>query len=149
MAEKIYLAGSCGSDDRTFMKRIGRFLRGRGFEVYCPFELQIPNAWDMPQEDWALHVFEADIKEIKNCDFMVSISTGRESTAGTNWEQGYAFALKKPVFVFQVTDKPTSLMTFWGSQGFVNSSMDKIFEDLQKYVVEEERCGWTCSTTLT
>ena len=146
---KIYLAGSCGSEDRTLMKRIAQFLRKREVEVYCPFELQIPNAWDLTQEEWARKVFEADIKAIKDCDYMVSISKGRESTAGTNWEQGYAFALGKSICVFQITNKPTSLMTFWGCDGFVNSSVERIFDDLQKYVIENKKCSYVCKTVLT
>ena len=50
---KIYLAGSCGTDRRTQMQKIATALRRLDYEVYCPFELKIENAWDMPQEEWA------------------------------------------------------------------------------------------------
>lgn len=149
--EKIYLAGSCSSEDRTRMKEIGDFLRDNDFEVYCPFELKIQNAWDLSQEEWAWKVFEADIEAIKNCDIFVMISVGRESTAGTNWEQGYAYALGKKVYVFQITDKPTSLMTFCGCTGFINCSVSTIKEVL--YLLNFD--DWTrdnfksCSTILT
>ena len=46
---KIYLAGSCSSEKRTVMQAIASKLRKKGHEVYCPLELQIPNAWDMSQ----------------------------------------------------------------------------------------------------
>ena len=117
---KIYLAGSCGSDRRSYMVSIGEELRALGFEVYCPFELKINNAWDMPQEDWAQKVFDNDILAIQNCDVMVIISSGRQSTAGTNWEQGYAYALGKKIFVFQYTNEATSLMTYCGADNFIN-----------------------------
>ena len=116
---KIYLAGSCGSDRRTHMTFIGKELRNEGFEVYCPFELQIPNAWDMSQEEWAAKVFDEDLKAIDAADVVVLMSPGRVSTAGTNWEQGYAYAKNKRVFVFQYTDEATSLMTFCGCTSFV------------------------------
>ena len=48
---KIYLAGSCGSERRSYMVSVGEELRALGSEVYCPFELKIDNAWDMSQED--------------------------------------------------------------------------------------------------
>lgn len=116
---KIYLAGSCGNDRRTHMVHIGKALREAGFDVYCPFEIQIENAWDMPQEEWADKVFIADIHAIDVADVVVLISPGRVSTAGTNWEQGYAYAKGKRVFVFQYTDAATSLMTFCGCSSFI------------------------------
>ena len=116
---KIYLAGSCGSDRRAYMVEIGKALRRLGFKVYCPFELQIENAWDMSQEVWALKVFRADIQAIDDAEVVVLISPGRISTAGTNWEQGYAYAKGKRVIVFQYTEEPTSLMTYHGCHSFV------------------------------
>ena len=94
---KIYLAGSCGSERRSYMVSVGEELRTLGFEVYCPFELKIDNAWDMSQEDWAQKVFDNDILAINSCDVMVMVTPGRQSTAGTNWEQGYAYALDKKI----------------------------------------------------
>ena len=38
---------------------------------------------------------ERDIMEIESCDLMISISPGRIGTAGTNWEQGYAYQAKQ------------------------------------------------------
>ena len=43
---KIYLAGSCGTDRRTQMQKIATALRRLDYEVYCPFELKIENAWE-------------------------------------------------------------------------------------------------------
>lgn len=45
----IYLAGSCSSEERTLMVNIAKFLRDNGKELYCPFELKIPDAWDYSQ----------------------------------------------------------------------------------------------------
>lgn len=130
MGVKIYLAGSCGSTERTQMVSIAEFLRMEGYEVFCPFEIKIPNAWDMSQEEWSQKVFCKDIKAINDCDIMISISVGRVSTAGTNWEQGYAYALGKIVYVFQITNEPTSLMTYCGCTTFVNTSMEDICDDI-------------------
>ena len=116
---KIYLAGSCGTDRRTHMVEIGKALRKAGFEVHCPFELQIPNAWDLSQEEWADKVFVSDIQAIDTADMVVLITPGRVSTAGTNWEQGYAYAKGKKVIVFQYTEEPTSLMTYCGCSSFI------------------------------
>lgn len=121
---KIYLAGSCGTDRRTQMQKIANALRKLNYEVYCPFELKIENAWDMPQEEWAQKVFDADVTAIDACDLVVMISPGRVSTAGTNWEQGYAYAKGKKVFVFQYTREPASLMTYCGCDNFTALYID-------------------------
>ena len=117
----FYIAGPCDSTNRTFMVQVAKYLREKGAEIYCPWELKIENAWDYSQEDWAKKVFEADVAAIDSCESVILISIGRNSTAGTNWEQGYAYAKGIPVHVIQVTNEPTSLMTYWGSASFINS----------------------------
>lgn len=126
---KIYLAGSCSSEKRTMMQRIATRLRDCGYEVYCPFELKIPNAWDMSQEEWAKKVFDADIAAIDGCDIFLLITPGRESTAGSNWEHGYAYAKGKYIVVIQYTDAATSLMTYCSSNQFTNVNTKYIAED--------------------
>ena len=46
---KIYLCGSCSSENRSNMHMIANQIRNstNDAEVYCPFELKIPNAWGM------------------------------------------------------------------------------------------------------
>ena len=148
---KIYLAGSCSSDDRTMMKHIAEHLRTReDTEVYCPFELQISNAWDMSQEEWAQKVFDEDVRAIKEADVVILITPGRESTAGTNWEQGFAYALGKRIFVFQVTDKPTSLMTYCGCDLFFNAENEReLYGLLTSALSISRRNKRLCDTTLT
>lgn len=148
---KIYLAGSCSSDDRTMMKQIANHLRAReDTEVYCPFELQIPNAWDMSQEEWAQKVFDEDVRAIKEADVVILITPGRESTAGTNWEQGFAYALGKRIYVFQVTDKPTSLMTYCGCDLFFNATSDReLYGLITSALSISRRNKRLCDTTLT
>ena len=155
--KKIYLDGDCSSENRTLMVRIGKYLREQGFEVYCPFELQIENAWDLTQEDWAEAVFYADKTAIEKCDFFFMISKGRISSAGTNWEQGFAKGIGKKVFVFQITHAPTSLMTFCGCNYFYNTSEENIFNTLHEVTIclEDKNWEWLlphrkiCETVLT
>lgn len=148
----IYLAGSCSSEQRTFMLKIAEFIREQfNEEVYCPFELQIPNAWDYSQEDWAKMVFDKDKEAIDKCDTFIMISPGRISTAGTNWEQGYAFGLGKRVIVFQYTEDKISLMTYCGCTRFVNTDKDAIFDDLRIFFnsVDGKITYTGCKTILT
>ena len=152
--KKIYLAGPCDSEHRTMMVQVAKTIRENGYEVYCPFELKIENAWDMSQEAWSKKVFDKDIEAINNCDYIIMISLGRISTAGTNWEQGYAYALNKPIYVFQITNEPTSLMTYCGCTHFVNTNKYEVYERISYilYAIKNS-VMWSqytiCTTTLT
>lgn len=122
---KIYLAGSCAPEQRNLMVTIAKYLRSfKNIGVYCPFELEIPNAWDISQEKWSEKVFMADKDAIDNCDVFLMISQGRISSAGTNWEQGYAYGIGKYIGVIQITDTPTSLMTYSSANCFCNVKTD-------------------------
>lgn len=148
---KIYLAGSCSIEQRTMMKQIAEKLRSRvNTEVYCPFELKIENAWDLPQEEWARRVFDEDTRAIREADVIVLVSPGRESTAGTNWEQGFAYALNKKIIVFQITNKPTSLMTFCGCTLFYNVENERhMFNLLENALSDQNTFKGFCETVLT
>ncbi len=144
----IYLGGSCSSENRTMMTIVANFLRNMGKEVYCPFELKIENAWDYSQEVWAEKVFDTDIKSLRKADTLIVISPGRISSAGTNWEQGFAYALRKRILVFQYTEETTSLMTYVGSDIFVNTSQENLLKDIYR-VLEEGYRPNECKTILT
>ena len=148
---KIYLAGPCDSENRSLMVAAAKLLRKYKLEVYCPFELKIENAWDYPQEEWAQKVFEADVKAINECDCMLYISRGRMSSAGSNWEQGYAYALKKRIVVLQIEDAPTSLMTFCGCDLFFNIDDINELPLVIKIIEDDDYDNYikSCSTILT
>ena len=151
---KIYLAGPCDSENRSLMVNIKKCVINNfnsNDEVYCPWELKIENAWDLTQEQWATEVFNKDIEAIYNCDIMIMISCGRKSTAGVNWEQGFAYALGKKIFVLQITDQPTSLMTYCGCTNFYNTQEE--LESAIKFIAQNwERNNLykhSCKTVLT
>lgn len=133
---KVYLAGPCDTESRTNMVKIAKIFREYGkFEVYCPWELKIENAWDYTQENWAKQVFESDIMAIQECDIFIMISQGRISSAGTNWEQGYAYALHKWIIVIQITDNPTSLMTYCSASNFFNTKPEN-FNNMLRLLID-------------
>ena len=144
---KVYLAGSCSSDQRTLMVSVAHLLREMGKDVYCPFELKIDNAWDYSQEDWAQRVFNADKQAIDDADIFLMITPGRVGTAGTNWEQGYAYATGKRIVVIQYTSEPTSLMTYCACDVFVNTDKEHLLEAIIKNFGSHEKSK--CITTLT
>ena len=110
---KIYLAASFGSEgsvQRSNVEKASRILKEKGFEVFEPWSYKIPNAWDYPNDEWGLMVFMNDVKAIDSSDIIVALSYGRESTAGTNWEMGYAFAKGKKVILVEMSDAVMSVM---------------------------------------
>lgn len=109
----VYLAapfGEVNSEKRYNAETAALILRGKGFNVYTPWDYKIPHAWDYPNDEWGLMVFSNDIRAIDEADIVVVLSYGRESTAGTNWEAGYAYGTGKMVIVVEMTDKVMSLM---------------------------------------
>lgn len=131
---QIYLGGPCDSEHRTLMVRAAEALRNMGHDVYCPFELKIENAWGYSQEVWGKKVFTADLAAMNSCDYAIIVSLGRISSAGTNWECGYLYAKGIPVYIFQVTDTPTSLMTFCGADYFVSTTEVDLVNELEVFV---------------
>ncbi len=96
----IYLAAPVTAP-REIVKTAALILRDAGFDVYVPTDNYVDHAWEYPNDEWGLMVFQADIEAIKRSDYVVVLSYGRESTAGTNWEAGYAFGIGKKVIIVE------------------------------------------------
>ena len=107
---KIYLASPLSIEKRLDMYEAIEILREKNHDVYAPVEHKIDNAWDYPNPEWGLMVFENDIEAIKESDVVVMLSYGRMSTAGANWEAGYAFGIGKTIILVEMTDEVMSLM---------------------------------------
>lgn len=108
---KIYIAGSVAPEYRSAVNEITEGIRRRGFEVYAPLEHTIENAWSWPNDEWGLQVFRMDVEAINACDIVVVLSWGRRmTTAGTSWEQGYAYGTGKKILLVEMNDEEQSLM---------------------------------------
>lgn len=116
---RVYLAGPFGTPKSCLRKnalQIKKILETKGFEVYAPWKCKIPHAWDYTNSEWGAMVFSVDMYEINNSDFIVMIDYGRvATTAGTNWEVGYAYGIGKRVLAIEMTDAVISLMVANGS----------------------------------
>ena len=143
--KNIYLAapfGELNSDKRENAENARRILRDLGFDVHCPWETKIPNAWDYPNEEWGAMVFASDVDAINRCDVVVMLSYGRESTAGTNWEAGYAFGIGKKVIVVEMTDNVMSLMVAngrWATIKGLDGLVDYNFSEMPKSRTKTEQ----------
>ena len=80
--------------------------------VYRPGKHKVPNAWGIDIQTWGQCVFTMDVVAIDECDWMVVADYGRQATAGTSWECGYAFAKGVKILVVQMPGTTeSSLMT--------------------------------------
>ena len=79
--------------------------------VYRPGKNRVPNEWGIDLNTWAQCVFTMDVIALDDADWVVIADYGRNSTAGTAWEAGYAFAKGKKILVVQMPGvEETSLM---------------------------------------
>ena len=86
----------------------------------------------MSNLEWGKRVFDSDIQHIEEADGVVVLSYGRKSTAGVNWECGYAYGRGKRVLVVEMSEpRIMSLMVSNGSWAVV-----KDLEELEKYDFE-------------
>ena len=129
---KIYLAATIGKPKglyRTNAIKAKSILESLGHVVLAPWETKIPGAWEMSNIEWGKRVFDEDIKNIEAADCVVVLSYGRKSTAGANWEAGYAYGRGKKVLVVEMFGlKIMSLMVSNGANAVING-----FEELKKY----------------
>lgn len=121
---KIYLASPFFNPTELAVYRnvIGDLRSNDAHSVYVPQEHEIPNAWDLSNQDWARQVFCADIEAIEDCDVIMVLNFGMYSDSGTAWEAGYAMGLGKMVVQVLCGDENTvySLMMFNGCSKVIN-----------------------------
>jgi nucleoside 2-deoxyribosyltransferase len=108
--KKVYLASPLDPNYREELYQARKILEGKNLEVYFPLDHTVVNAWDYPNDEWGLMVFQSDVEAIKDCDYFVLLSYGRNSTAGSNWEAGFAFGIGKKVIIVEMTNEIMSLM---------------------------------------
>jgi len=108
-------------------------------DLYLPSQIKIPNAWGMTMQEWGHCVFTVDVLELDKADWVVVCDFGRNNTAGTSWECGYAFGKGKKILVIRMPGvKEQSLMV---SCCAANSVSYKEFQ-IYKY------CTNLCDTEL-
>ncbi len=87
---KLYFAGPLfTTPERTWNAEVTAALRAAGHEVFLPQEQE-------PGKDGP-GIFATDVGGIDWADGLVAIMDGPDPDAGTAWEVGYAFGVKKPI----------------------------------------------------
>lgn len=122
----------------AFVKTTLSFLNSDDVSVYDPVEHGVPNAWGMTMNEWARCIFALDVVAIDDSDWVVVCDFGRQGTAGTAWECGYAFAKGKKVLIIQMNavDQDYSVMMHGCStnyctfEEFVGHNVGDLIQDL-------------------
>jgi len=128
---KFYLAGpidfTTGSQDKTWRRRIGRFLKKRGHEVRNPLHKPLPKAIGDPRNYLQelrdqgkigevrgfvrRFIIPPDLAMVDECEIVLAYLPRGFRICGTWGEITYAFAHGKAVFI--VSNIPTSLLPNW------------------------------------
>lgn len=111
---KVYIASPLFTErQRENVNEIARFwATAYKFDtIYKPQDFQVPNAWELPNSDWADAVEAEDRLHLDSADIVIGILYGMNGDDGTAWEIGYASAKgKRIVLVFMNEGGTYSLM---------------------------------------
>lgn len=130
---KLYLAASLDNDKRENILKAKAILANKGFDVYVPMEHILEHSWNWPNAEWGLQIFRNDVEAIKASRIVVVLNYGRiETTSGTTFEQGLAYAYNKLVILVEMTDNVQSLMVANGRYATVRG-----LEGLESYDFEK------------
>ncbi len=99
IAEPLFTPG-----ERKYAEEIDELVRNLGFNTYLPH--RDAGIFERGKSS-SKTFFENDLKELKECAFVVAILNGTDVDSGTAWEIGYAYAMGKPVYgILEDTRKP-------------------------------------------
>lgn len=120
MIHKIYLAGPFfTSSQLATAETVEAACKAAGVDAFSP-RLRCccpPNA-TISQRRLS---FEMNTEAIKQCDLVLACID--DFDAGTMWEMGYAYALKKPVYAYTlVPGRGLNLMLAQSCSGFINGT---------------------------
>lgn len=110
---KLYFAGPLFTTaERSWNAEVAAALRAAGHQVFLPQEKE-------PGKD-AAGIFAADVDGIDWADGLVAIMDGPDPDAGTSWEVGYAYGVKKPIVLVR-----TDFRSMAGNAGDYNPMLSQ------------------------
>ncbi|KRN33671.1 purine deoxyribosyltransferase [Weissella halotolerans DSM 20190] len=123
---KIYLAAPFFSPEQIDrLERVEEALAKNPTvtQVYSPRQHQESQAEQFTPA-WAAEIFKRDVGQVLDADALVVVADFHDNDAdsGTAFEQGLAWATKKPIVLFEETDYPTNLMLTESLTAFMKTS---------------------------
>lgn len=115
---KFYLASPFFNEEELkHVNHIESMLRLEGHTVFSPREQQLPE-FEFGSFEWRTNVFRNDINHIKWADAVIAILADNYDDTGTAFEVGYAYAVGKPVYVYNPTGNIINLMVTDSLHGY-------------------------------
>ena len=133
----VYISGPFfNKKERTNMEILKNYLKTNypDNSYYFPMDFKVPDAYDLPNKDWAKTIFEEDMLKLKHTDLVIVVYYGQYSDSGTAFEVGYALSKKISIYVLVVDKQETqSLMVLnctpyiWEFNQFIKTGDDLSF----------------------
>ena len=131
---KIYLASPFFNEtELKHVEQIETILRLEGHTVFSPRENQLPQ-FELGSFEWRTNVFRNDINHIKWADCVVAIVSDNYDDTGTSFEVGYAYAMGKPIYVYNPNGEESilNLMVTDALHGYFETLGDVATYDFQE-----------------
>lgn len=137
---KIYLAAPFFSPTQIErLERIEKALAANTTvtDVYSPRHHQETSAAQFTPA-WAAEIFQRDVSQVLDADALVVVADfqNEDADSGTAFEQGLAWANKKPIILFEETDYPTNLMLTESLTAFVKTPAALAAYDFERCPVQ-------------
>lgn len=128
---KFYLASPFFSEEELHHVSIMEsVLDSLGHTVFSPRKNQMPE-FEFGGFEWRTNVFRNDINHIKWADAVIAIIDNNYDDTGTAFEVGYAYAMGKPIYVYNPTGDTLNLMVTDSLHGYFESLTEIIDYDFK------------------
>lgn len=122
---KFYIASPFFNEEElTHVKDIEQVLQEGGHQMFSPRQNQLPE-FEFASFEWRTNVFRNDINHIKWCDALIAILDDNYGDTGTAFEVGYAYAIGRPVYLYNPSGNIINLMITDALHGYFES-LDEI-----------------------
>lgn len=130
-SKSVYLASGWftpGQERRV--KNAEVVLKSHGLDVFSPREHQFGDIVPMNSPEWREMTFRNDVHAIHETDFMFAIYD--EMDSGTMWEIGYAYAIGKPIILFNESEDTVNLMQTESIQAYLTNWYEVVNYDFDR-----------------
>ncbi|MBE7122027.1 nucleoside 2-deoxyribosyltransferase [Bacillus cereus] len=125
----VYLAGPFFNPEQVaLLEKLEIILFNKGLNVFSPRKHMSKLPFGSFQ--WQNENFIIDVNAIQYSDIIFAVYNDQDS--GTMWEVGYAWALKKPIIIFNTKEKVVNLMITQSLHAYLDSFDKVVHYDFNK-----------------
>lgn len=124
---KFYIAAPFFNDEELeHVKNIEKILEDRGHQMFSPRLNQLPQ-FEYASFEWRTNIFRNDINHLKWCDAVIAILGDNYDDTGTAFEVGFAYAIGRPVYLYNPTGNIINLMITDAIHGYFET-LDEVID---------------------